>query len=204
MSETNREPPGDDKHGWRQTLRLQRRGLTGEERLAQSKATASAAAGFAPFASARTVAVYAPTPYELDPAPLTEWLHERGVALAYPRVVPRVRTHCTLELRLAQQSELKPGFRGILEPDPDQSELAVAPDIVLVPGLAFDGRGIRLGYGAACYDCLMRDLREGERPPLFVGYAYAFQRVDALPSEPHDQPVDAVITPDGVFHSPES
>ncbi len=63
-------------------------------------------------------------------------------------------------------------------------------DLIVLPGVAFDDNGIRLGYGLGCYD---RALSEGGRSVL-VGLAYDFQVVAALPQEEHDVPVDFIVT----------
>ena len=94
---------------------------------------------------------------------------------------------------------LAPNRFGIPEPAIKNSRAAAAPDtmeLVLVPLLAFDRRGNRLGSGAGYYDRSFAFLKQGERPrePLLVGIAYAFQQVDILPREPWDVPLDFVCT----------
>ncbi|MCZ7599446.1 MAG: 5-formyltetrahydrofolate cyclo-ligase [Gammaproteobacteria bacterium] len=80
-------------------------------------------------------------------------------------------------------------------PEPPDDEREPFPpeaiSVVLVPGLAFDGHGYRLGYGAGMYDRLFELL-----PPAALRWGLAFeaQLVDAVPTEPHDQPLDAVVT----------
>jgi 5-formyltetrahydrofolate cyclo-ligase len=64
---------------------------------------------------------------------------------------------------------------------------------VLAPVLAFDGRGARLGQGAGLFDRTLTRLRATGNP-FVLGLAYAGQRVDSLPTEPHDEPLDAVLT----------
>jgi 5-formyltetrahydrofolate cyclo-ligase len=85
-----------------------------------------------------------------------------------------------------------------MEPAPD-APLA-RPRILLVPLLAFDRRGRRLGYGAGYYDLVLRELRALSPPPLAIGVAFAAQEVDAVPTGPRDQPLDAVVT-DRADHS---
>ena len=75
----------------------------------------------------------------------------------------------------------------------------VRPGVVLVPLVAFDGRGHRLGYGAGFYDRTLAALRaDGGPPVLAVGLAFAAQRVGAVPVEPFDVPLDLVVTEQGV------
>ena len=72
------------------------------------------------------------------------------------------------------------------------------PDIILVPLLAFDAQGHRLGYGAGYYDRTIAHLRATcEKPPLFVGLAFASQELPELPAEDHDERLDGVLTEEG-------
>ncbi len=86
---------------------------------------------------------------------------------------------------------------GVSEPE-DKSSL-LEPDILVIPLLAFDQRGNRMGYGQGHYDETLRLLRE-RKDVLAVGFAYAEQAVLlALPTEPHDQRLDMVVTPQRIF-----
>ncbi len=73
----------------------------------------------------------------------------------------------------------------------------MSPDLVLVPLLAFDPYGGRLGQGGGYYDRTLAQLR-AERPVFVLGLAYAGQEVERLPAETHDQPLDAVLTETGL------
>jgi 5-formyltetrahydrofolate cyclo-ligase len=79
-----------------------------------------------------------------------------------------------------------------MEPTPDAPP--VKPRILLVPLLAFDRAGRRLGYGAGYYDLVLRDLRAQGPAPLAIGVAFAAQEVDEVPTGPRDQILDAVVT----------
>lgn len=72
------------------------------------------------------------------------------------------------------------------------------PEIILVPLLAFDGGGGRLGYGGGYYDRTMEAMRRFENPPLFVGVGYSVQEVELVPMDAHDQPLDGILTELGV------
>jgi 5-formyltetrahydrofolate cyclo-ligase len=85
---------------------------------------------------------------------------------------------------------------GVEEPDPDAAKLV--PDVILVPTLAFDGDGYRLGYGAGYYDRTLAALRSEASPPLCIGVAYSIQEVEHVPTSDHDQPLDGIITEHGV------
>lgn len=71
----------------------------------------------------------------------------------------------------------------------------VEPDVIIMPLLGFDARGTRLGYGGGYYD---RTLERLSRRPRLIGLAFAAQELDAIPCEPHDVPLDAVVTEQGV------
>ena len=90
-------------------------------------------------------------------------------------------------------SELRPGRYGVLEP-PAQAAV-IRPeegDLVLVPGVAFDRAGNRLGRGQGFYDRAFP--ASAPRPPLLIGVAYQIQLVDAVPHAETDRRVDAVVT----------
>lgn len=100
-------------------------------------------------------------------------------------------------LRIARvtdlDTELATGFAGLREPRPDVRRAARPDrlDAVVLPGLAFDRRGARLGYGGGYFDRLLAEVGDST---IVVGVAYDAQFVDELPSEPHDRPMDVVVT----------
>lgn len=140
----------------------------------------------------RPIALYAPRGPEASPllAPLSN-------PIAWPRVAtlspPRLTFH------LATLEHLTTGTLQIREPAasaPEVSPLELAA--IVVPLIGFDPHGYRLGQGGGFYDALIASLpRDPALRPRLIGLAYACQRVDTLPREPHDQPVDLVLTEDG-------
>jgi 5-formyltetrahydrofolate cyclo-ligase len=91
------------------------------------------------------------------------------------------------------ERDVAPGYCGILEPQPRRTR-AVAPEtleLALIPGVAFDLRGGRLGLGAGFYDRLLSQLPRGI--PM-VGLAFDFQVIPRLPLQPHDILLDAIVT----------
>jgi 5-formyltetrahydrofolate cyclo-ligase len=78
-------------------------------------------------------------------------------------------------------------------PDADYGTGELSPDILLVPLLAFDARGYRIGYGGGHFDATLAELRAA-KPILAVGLAYAAQEVDEVPREPHDERLDWIVT----------
>lgn len=140
------------------------------------------------------VAGYWPMRSEIDPRPLMTRFARAGWRLALPVTPPR-GTEGGLAFRLwTPEAALAAHAFGMQEPHP--SAEAARPDVVLVPLLAFDTAGHRLGYGAGHYDRTLERLRS-EGPVKAVGLAFAGQETTALPSTPFDQPLDAVLTERG-------
>jgi 5-formyltetrahydrofolate cyclo-ligase len=131
---------------------------------------------------------YHAMPEEADPALLLERLVEMGAQAAFPRVAARGQP---LDYHRVPDGEvLAPGTFGIREPLP--SWPSVTPHILLVPLLAFDARGHRLGYGGGFYD---RTLEALNVPAIGIGFAG--QEVSSLPAEAHDIALSAVLTEAG-------
>ena len=150
---------------------------------------------FAPglgFAPGTVVAGYWPLGSELDVRPLMNRLVAAGADL----VLPVTRTaDLPLEFRRWRPGDgLRKGAHGVMQPDP-AAPVAI-PTVLLVPLLAFDGDGWRLGYGAGYYDRTLAELRGRMPVPpvLAVGIAYAAQEVAALPHHGGDQRLDGVVT----------
>jgi 5-formyltetrahydrofolate cyclo-ligase len=131
---------------------------------------------------------------EVDPAAALSAAHARGAHVALPRVsaeAPRLRFH---DVDPSDAVALVPGPFGLREPAPSALEVAVESiDVMLVPGLAFDRAGRRLGYGGGYYDEAAGRLRAAGRGFL-VGLAYDFQLVERCPAGEADVGVDCVVT----------
>lgn len=173
--------------------RLRQMALATRERLAaglpDAGARIAAHAGALDLAGGGPVAGYWPMRHEADPRPLMEALAARGVALALPVVV---REREPLAFRAyAPGDALESGPFGTRAPAPGMPD--VVPAHILVPLLAFDATGARLGYGAGYYDRTLRALRRAGGV-FAVGVAFSGQEVAALPCGPHDERLDAVIT----------
>ena len=132
---------------------------------------------------------FMPLKSEINPLPLMRKLADAGSRLALPVVAGRGRP---LIMRSWQWGEpLVPGVWGIREPPPTAPELQ--PDILLVPLLAFDRRGHRIGYGAGYYDLTIARLR-ANKPIAAVGIAFAAQEVEIVPRTAFDAQLDLVLT----------
>lgn len=130
-----------------------------------------------------------PLPSEIDPRPVLYHLHARGHPVALPVVTGRGRPLTFRHWRPGL--ELIPGSFGVLHPGPEAPE--ALPRLLIVPLLAFDRRGYRLGYGGGFYDRTLTGLRRTGRT-VAVGVAFAMQEVEATPRDETDEPLDWVVT----------
>ena len=138
------------------------------------------------------VSGYYPMEGEIWPLPLMAALRAKGHSLALP--VMQGKADPLLFRAWSPGDPLIPGVWGIRQPAPDRP--VVLPDIVLVPLLAFDARGYRLGYGGGYYDRTLRSLR-ALKPILAVGLALDELEVDAVPHLDYDERLEWVLTPSG-------
>jgi 5-formyltetrahydrofolate cyclo-ligase len=161
-------------------------------RAAGARAIASRIAALPSFDGATTLLATLPFGSEWDVRPLAQAALDRGKTLVLPRVDATARVlvlHRVADL----DTDVLPGFRGIAEPSPRAPVVRpVEVDCVLVPGIAFDAAGRRLGYGGGYYDRLLPELRPGV--PRIAG-AFDVQVVDTVPAGGHDAAVDVVVTP---------
>lgn len=143
---------------------------------------------FAGLPPGAVVAGFFPMRSEIDPRPLMQALAERGLRLALPCVTP-----LGLVFRLWDYDAPleRKGF-GLSEPP--ESAPTVEPAAFIVPLAAFDRRGHRIGYGAGYYDRALALHPQAVK----VGIGFAVQEIAAVPDEPHDHPLDAVVTEEGV------
>ncbi|MFN3370971.1 MAG: 5-formyltetrahydrofolate cyclo-ligase [Sphingomonadaceae bacterium] len=129
---------------------------------------------------------------EIDPAALEAAAVAAGWRLAFPRV----EGDAPLAFHLASRADLRPGFRGIPEPPTDAPR--IRPTVLLVPMLAADRAGNRIGQGGGLYDRTLAHVRAAG-PITAIGLAWDMQLVEPLAPDPWDQPLDAIATPT-VFH----
>ncbi|HWA91668.1 MAG TPA: 5-formyltetrahydrofolate cyclo-ligase [Rhizomicrobium sp.] len=147
-------------------------------------------AGALPLKPGAIVSFYWPMGDEADPRALASALAARGATLALPVVAAK---RSPLHFRVWREGDpLIVHAFGMHEPAPEARR--VMPDLLLVPLLAFDARGHRLGYGGGFYDCTLASLET----KLAIGVAYAGQETDLLPALAHDHPLDMVVTEKGL------
>jgi 5-formyltetrahydrofolate cyclo-ligase len=136
-----------------------------------------------------TVSAYWPMSSELDVTSLLVALDKAGHAVALPVVVARGRPLAFRRWRPGDT--LVPGGFGTLAPRADAA--ALTPRVLIVPLLAFDRAGYRLGYGGGYYDRTLAALRR-EGAVTAIGVAFAEQEVARVPRGPGDEPLDLIVT----------
>jgi 5-formyltetrahydrofolate cyclo-ligase len=142
-----------------------------------------------PLPAGAAVSAYIAIGEEADPAPLIEALRSRGHPIALPRVEGKAKP---LAFHLWEGGRsLVPGPFGLSEPARDWP--LADPDALIVPLLAFDGLGNRLGYGAGFYDASLRALR-ARKSVLAVGFALSGQQVPEVPHHDGDEVLDWIVT----------
>jgi 5-formyltetrahydrofolate cyclo-ligase len=183
------------KRTLRASLRVRRENLSPSERTSLSDRITSTLIALPDFRRASTVLAYMSLGEEFETAAFVQRVLADGKILVLPRVNRELRRLDLFAVR-DLDAELAPGVWGIREPVPERCQTVVAEDIdfALVPGLGFDARGGRLGYGGGYYDRLLTGL-PASAPR--VAAAFSAQMLEAVPMDSHDQYVDVVVTEDG-------
>jgi 5-formyltetrahydrofolate cyclo-ligase len=183
----------------RKEARRNRRAIPGERAAAGALALRDRALPFFAERVRTTVSGYVPTRAELDIMPLLAALDAMGFRIALPAIVEGLE----LEFRAYRPGDaLHPGIFRLQEPD--SAADIIQPEIILLPLLAFDKKGIRLGYGGGYYDATLRSLRRRGAPVTSIGVAFDEQEIEALPREAHDEPLDWLLTPTRFFRCGDS
>ena len=140
------------------------------------------------------IAGYWPIKTEIDPRPLMAVMAGKGLSTALPATpkpeMPLIFHHWQ------DGDAMIDGLYGTSEPHPDAP--ICAPSVLLVPLLAFDDAGYRLGYGGGFYDRSLAELRQKHDRVLAIGIAYDAQRVDRVPIGPYDAQLDGILTQTGL------
>lgn len=143
------------------------------------------------YETAKTLLFYVSFKTEVDTTAMIEESLKNGKRIIVPKVVKEMHQLKLYEMR--NLKELSPGFMGIPEPYlPDERVRDIKDiDLAIVPGIAFDYSGNRLGYGAGYYDILLSNTKK--KIP-FVALVYEEQIVDSIPSESYDVKIDIIVT----------
>ena len=176
-----------DKATLRRALSQRRRALTDPERRERSARVQAQLLAAPLFTCAKSIALYRPMGNEVDTAQLHQAALEAGKQVAYPSVDGDDRGMRFLKVDRGTAWITHP--RGFQVPHTDQVLSLDALELVVLPGLAFDPAGHRLGRGAGHYDRALAGLLR----PKTIGLAYDFQMIDCVPADPWDVPVDAIV-----------
>jgi 5-formyltetrahydrofolate cyclo-ligase len=174
------------KRALRSSMLARRRDLTPHQVCCDSLAAQQQFLALPEYRKARVLALYAPIHHEVETAVVAVRALADGKTLLYPAVVGS-----EMQLRRVRRlDELVPGRFGIMEPvgevwEPDQA------DLVVVPGIAFDKEGRRIGYGKGFYDKALHQLEGSGR---LVAFCYEFQLFEEIVGEPHDVTMDLIVT----------
>ena len=148
----------------------------------------------------RQVMVFASFGSEVRTDPLVMWLRSELKIPVFPRVNRQKRC---LELYAVTEPEtqLEPGILGINEPVPERCRLVMPEelDFIVIPGVAFDEWGRRLGYGGGYYDALLRELRLRMYPRRAAAVAFELQIMPHVPTSPGDIPVPVIVTEERII-----
>ena len=178
------------KRQLRRQIRSRRAALTKSQKLQAQTKLARQARRIRPLWQAKRVLSYSPFEGEISPESLIKRLPLTELYL------PKITSYRKAQMQfLSAQCQTRANRYGIQEP---QSTAAIFPnqlDVILVPLVAFDAAGNRLGMGAGFYDRALKNLvYQCSTRPLLIGLAYSFQEVKSIPAQPWDVPLDAILT----------
>lgn len=174
-----------DKKELRRTIRERKRAMTEEEIVTRSKKLGALFAQSEAYKNAKTIYGYLPYNQEVRTVPMLEQALRDGKRVAVPKVYGDEMKF----LYLDDLSKVSKGYAGIPEPIADEPVADDETALVLMPGLAFDPAGHRIGYGGGFYDKFLA--AEPNHPTLAL--CYEFQMLPELHTEEHDIPVDTVL-----------
>ena len=174
-----------DKKELRRKIREQKRAMTEEQIVAAGIALGEKFAACDAYRNAKTIYGYLPYNQEVRTIPMLERAICEGKRVAVPKVYGDEMKFIYMD----DLTQVSTGYAGIPEPIADGPVAEDPTALVLMPGLAFDERGNRMGYGGGFYDKFLA--KEPEHPT--VALCYSFQMVDAIPTEDYDIPVDLVL-----------
>lgn len=182
------------KSGLRPGILAARTALTADDVSAAGAALGRRALELPELAEARTVGAYVSVGREPGTRPLLDALRTRGVRV----LLPVLLEDNDLDWGAYEGADrLVAAGRGLLEPDGPRlgPDAIIKVDAVLLPGLAVDERGMRLGRGGGSYDRVLARLEKAGADPALIVLLYDGELLGAVPAEEHDKPVHAAVTP---------
>lgn len=180
-------------------MRAERASIPKAEIERASKAAQKRAIETFEFEKAETVALYKACFGEINTDDIFYAARAAGKTIIYPITDTKRKTLRFAEVK--NLDEMTPGTWNIPEPPPESKTVGLdKADLVILPGVAFDSRGGRLGMGGGFYDRMLANL---PRRVVRMGIAYDFQVIERVPEEENDQRIDCLITESGVLRFPE-
>jgi 5-formyltetrahydrofolate cyclo-ligase len=192
-----------DKRTLRRELLAVRNRLTADDVRESAEALAGRALELPELAHARTVAAYVSVDSEPGTLALLDALRARGVRVLLPALLPDNDLDWGAYTGEGSLARVQHGGKmALFEPTGERlgPDAVTTADVVLLPGLAVDARGMRLGRGGGSYDRVLARLERADAHPALVVLLYDSEVVERVPEEPHDRPVHAVVTPSGARH----
>lgn len=193
--------PESDKRMLRRELLAVRNRLTTDDVREAASALAERALELPDLAQARTVAAYVSVGSEPGTLALLDALHARGVRVLLPALLPDNDLDWGAYAGEGSLGRVQhAGRMALFEPVGERlgPDAVTEADVVLLPGLAVDARGIRLGRGGGSYDRVLARLAHAGARPSLVVLLYDTEVVEHVPAQEHDRPVHAAVTPSGV------
>ena len=200
MSHTGR-PAEPDKRVLRREILAMRGRLTADDVRVSATALAGRALELPELAHARVVAAYVSVGSEPGTLALLDALRARGVRVLLPALLPDNDLDWGAYFGEGSLARVQHGGKmALFEPAGERlgPDAVTEADVVLLPGLAVDARGMRLGRGGGSYDRVLARLERAQARPSLMVLLYDSEVVERVPEEPHDRPVHAVVTPTGV------
>ncbi|MFF7448454.1 MULTISPECIES: 5-formyltetrahydrofolate cyclo-ligase [unclassified Streptomyces] len=194
-------PAEPDKRTLRREFLAVRNRLTADDVRESATALARRALELPELARARTVAAYVSVGSEPGTLALLDALRARGVRVLLPALLPDNDLDWGAYTGEDSLTRVRHGGKmALFEPAGPRlgPDAVTAADVVLLPGLAVDARGMRLGRGGGSYDRVLARLERAGAHPALVVLLYDVEIVGSVPEEAHDRPVHAVVTPSGV------
>ncbi|MDM5315904.1 5-formyltetrahydrofolate cyclo-ligase [Fictibacillus sp. b24] len=183
-----------NKSEWRKKIKQMLLLTKEDERRKKSKAISNLLFETEEWNKAQSVGITVARKFELDTSFIIKKAWEEGKKVGVPKCYSAEKQMQFREMR--SYDELENVYMDLFEPRMDATQLITSDqiDLIIVPGLVFDRRGYRIGYGGGYYDRYLQTYQG-----LKISLAYSFQTTDTLPHEEFDIPVDHIITEDGRF-----
>lgn len=191
----------EQKKEVRKSIQLIKRNLTDEYLSSASKKITNALMKTETFIKANTIMCYLSFGTEVNTTPIINECYKQGKTILIPIIMSNTDGTSYMEASelIDPNIDLAPGSMGILEPK--ESTIRIKDpktiDLIVIPGLAFDKNGNRLGYGAGYYDYYLKRVRDD---CYQIAITFSCQLIDTIPIEEHDRPIPHIITERGLNH----